>query len=467
MVTGSTEAAAEIGTDAIGERAQELLDCAMKAGAGEAEVFAQTGRSLSAKMEKGDLSQVQADEGSSLGLRVFVDGKLGFASTNQSDPESLEAVAADAVAIARMSPADDANVLPDPEPIEDAARLGHRMDPALASVGVAEVVERAQALAARAVEPDARISIDVASYSVVAGASVVLSSRGVDQRDRDAALTMSLMGFATDGDDTGGMDYRGTVVRDAADVDAELVRVADEVARATIGNLGATSGESYRGRVAFAPAALSSAILGPLFGSASAIAVQRGRSALADKIGEEIAPGIEVIDDPTDRASAGARAYDREGLPARRFALVEDGRLRSYFHNTYSATVDGTRSTGHAQGGARGVPGLGLHACVVGPTAADAPADEDAILAQLGSGLYVQRFSGSVDAASGDFSGTAKSARWVENGRVVRSVREVMLSGNAFEILRSGITLSQAQETLGGSSRVSWSLADGISVTAG
>ncbi|MEM9382730.1 MAG: TldD/PmbA family protein [Planctomycetota bacterium] len=467
MVTGSTEAAAEIGTDAIAERAQELLGRAMDAGAGEAEVFAQTGRSLSAKMEKGDLSQVQADESSILGLRVFVDGRLGFASTNQTDPDSLAAVATDAVAIARLSPPDEANVLPDPEAVDDAARLGHRMDPALASVGVGEVVERAQALAARAAEPDPRISIDVASYSVVAGASVVLSSKGVDQRDRDAALTMSLMGFATDGDDTGGMDYRGAVVRDAADVDGELARVADEVARATVGNLGATSGESYRGAVAFAPAALASAILGPLFGSASAIAVQRGRSALAGKIGEMVAPGIQVIDDPTDRASGGARAYDREGLPARRFALVEDGRLRSFFHNTYSATVDGTRSTGHAQGGARGVPGLGLHACVVGPTAADAPADEEAVLAALGSGLYVQRFSGSVDAASGDFSGTAKSARWVEDGQVVRSVREVMLSGNAFEVLGAGVTLSRAQEKLGGSSRVSWGLVEGVSVTAG
>ena len=144
-----------------------------------------------------------ADEGATLGLRVIVDGRLGFASTNQTDAASLERVADDAVAIAKLSPPDEANVLPEPETVDDAARMGHRMDTSPATLGVAEVVERAQELDARATEPDERISIDQASFSVVSGSSVVLSTKGVEQSDLDAALTMSLMGFATDGDETG------------------------------------------------------------------------------------------------------------------------------------------------------------------------------------------------------------------------------------------------------------------------
>lgn len=457
----------EVDAGALTDQAAKLLEFARTAGAGEAEVYGQSGTSLSAKMEKGDLGQVHADEGSTLGLRVIVDGRLGFASTNQTDDASLQAVANDAVAIAKLSPPDEANVLPAPGPVDDAARMGHRMDPSLASLGVGEVVERAREFNAKAAESDDRISVDQASFSVVSGASIVLSSKGVSQSDRDAALTMSLMGFATDGDETGGMDYRGTVVRDAVDVDAEIARLAAEFSANAVGNLGAQAGETYQGTVLFAPSALTTAILGPLLGSSSAIAVQRGRSAFAGKIGESVAPGIDVIDDPTDRASAGARAFDREGLPARRFEIVSDGRLQSFLHNAYSAAVDGVRSTGHAQGGPRGVPGLGVHAVVVGPSAEDAPEDEAAMLAALGRGLYVQRFSGTVDAASGDFSGTAKSARWVEDGQVVRSVQEVMLSGNAFEMLERGVRLSRAQERLGGSSLVAWGLVDGVSVTAG
>ncbi len=448
-------------------RASELLEMAQKAGATDAEVYGYGGRSLSAKVEKGDLGQVQADEGASLGLRVMIDGRLGFASTNQMRPDALQAVATDAVAIARLSPPDEANQLPDPADVEDSQRMRHHLDPALAGIDVAQVVERAQALSQTAVDHDARVSIDQASFSVVSGASVIVSSRGIRQSDEDAALTMSLMGLAVDGDETGGFDYRGAVVRSSAEVEAELQRIAREVAVSCIGNLGAQAGKTYTGPVAFAPAAFASSFLGPLLGGISAIAVQRGRSALAEKLGEQIAPGMTLIDDPTDPRVAGARAFDREGLPARRLPIVEDGVLKTFLHNAYSAAVGKTVSTGHAQGGPRSVPGLGCHAIRLEASAPGALADEAALLGALGTGLYIQRFSGSVDAASGDFSGTAKSARWVENGQVVRSVNEVMLSGNAFELLKGKTQLTQATERVGGSSQIPWALVDGVSVTAG
>lgn len=464
--TGTGTKAASV-AQALESRALELLEMAQKAGATEAEVYGYGGTSLSAKVEKGDLGQVQADEGSSLGLRVMIDGRLGFASTNQMRPEAMKAAAVDAVAIAKLSPPDEANVLPEPAEVDDSHRMRHHLDADLEGIDVAQVVERAQALSQAALDHDARVSIDQASFSVVSGASVVVSSRGIRQSDEDAALTMSLMGLAVDGDETGGFDYRGAVVRSSAEVEAELHRIAGEVARACIGNLGAKAGKTYQGPVAFAPAAFASSFLGPLLGGISAIAVQRGRSALADKLNQRIAPGLTLIDDPTDPRVAGARAFDREGLPATKLKIVDDGVLNTFLHNSYSAAVGKTQSTGHAQGGPRSVPGLGCHAIRIEASGADALQDEASLLAALGTGLYIQRFSGSVDAASGDFSGTAKSARWVENGVIVRSVNEVMLSGNAFELLNGSTQFTRATERVGGSSQIPWALVDGVSVTAG
>lgn len=466
MSPSTQERTAEVAQE-LEKRAAELLDMARTAGAMEAEVYGYGGTSLSAKIEKGDLGQVQADEGTSLGLRVLIEGRLGFASTNQMRPEAMRTVAEDAVAIAKLSPPDEANVLPEPGEVDDSHRMRHHLDGQLAGIEVAQVVERAQTLSRAAVDLDPRLSIDQASFSVVSGASVVVSSRGIRQSDEDAALTMSLMGLAVDGDDTGGFDYRGAVVRNYSEVEAELQRIAGEVSRACIGNLGATAGKTYKGPVAFAPAAFASSFLSPLLGGISAIAVQRGRSALAGKIGERIAPGLTLIDDPTDPRVAGARAFDREGVPAKKLHLIDDGVLKTYIHNTYSAAVDKTQSTGHAQGGPRSVPGLGCHAIRLESAQSDALADEAGMLKAMGTGLYIQRFSGSVDAASGDFSGTAKSARWVEDGVVVRSVNEVMLSGNAFALLDGSTQLTRATERVGGSSQIPWALIDGVSVTAG
>jgi PmbA protein len=89
------------------------------------------------------------------------------------------------------------------------------------------------------------------------------------------------------------------------------------------------------------------------------------------------------------------------------------------------------------------------------------------MLASLGTGLLVQRFSGSVDPASGDFSGVAKSARWVENGVEVRPVRETLIAGNAFELIERILALSSHNEPLMGSGRAPWALLDDLSVTAG
>ncbi|MDB2576430.1 TldD/PmbA family protein [Planctomycetota bacterium] len=451
-------------------RADLLIEAARAAGAQEVEVCARSGRSLSAKVEKGDLGQVQSDEGATCGLRVILDGRLGFASTNQASDEALRTMAAEAVAIARLSPPDEANVLSQPTTVDPGAFMGPRVDPALAAIGVREVVEGAQGLADAALARDPRLSVDQASFSAVSGGTLLVSTTGVRQFDFDAALSLSLMALAVDGDETGGFDYRGVAVRDKAALPAELDRIAGEVALSCIGNLGARAGKTYQGRVLFAPGALQSAILQPLLGSASAIAVQRGRSALSDRLGDCVAPGLSIVDDPTDRRSIGARAFDREGLAARRFDLLEEGVLNGFIHNGYSAAVDGVASTGHAQGGARGVPGLGFHALVIGPSAPEGgfegAADEAALMRALGEGLYIQRFSGSVDAASGDFSGTAKSARWIAGGEVQHAVQEVMISGNAFDVLSRGLEVSSQLERLGGSSQICWGLGDGISVTA-
>lgn len=461
-MSGAQEAA-----DALSRVAEEFLDLAKRAGAADAEVFGHGGTSLSAKVERGDLGQVQADEGTTLGLRVIVDGRLGFASTNQTDRTSLDMAARDAVEIARQSPADVANVLPEPHPLEPGRLMGPRVDPALASLEIADAVRLAQGLADATVQHDARISVDRASFSFVSASTVLLSTKGADCTDHDTAVTMGLMALAKEGDETGGLDYRGSVVRDFDRVEAESDRLARAVAASCVGNLGARAGSTYTGPVLFSPEAFATAFVAPLVSASSALAVQRGRSALGERRGEVVAGGLTIVDDPTDRAAAGAGAFDREGVPTSEFTLVEDGVLRSFLHNAYTAAVDGTTSTGHASGGARTVPSLGPHALQVASSVRDAPEDESALLRELGTGLYVHRIAGSVDAASGDFSGSAKSARWVENGEISHPVHEVMLSGNAFELLRESARASRTRTRPSGNALLPWALVDGVSVTAG
>jgi PmbA protein len=232
-----------------------------------------------------------------------------------------------------------------------------------------------------------------------------------------------------------------------------------------LGNLNAGAAASYRGPVLFAPAAFAEIFVQPILSSASALAVQRKRSAFADKLGAQIAAtALTISDDPTDTSLARATRFDREGQPAERCDIVAHGVLETYLHNAYTAHADGRAASGHANGGPRMLPGVGPHAIVVAPGDGG---DEGALFRALGRGLYVQRFSGSVEAASGDFSGVAKSARWIESGAPVRSLRETLISGNAFELLKGAITLGSTSERVMGVTRVPAAIVDGVTVTAG
>jgi len=454
------DAAAECA--ALSARCRALCERAAAAGADEAEVFGLRSESIAVGFEKDDMKLAQVDDGSTLGLRVFRDGRLGFASTNQAGEAALAAAARDALALAAINPPDPANRLPAASPVPAGPAL---VRPDTAAVTVERAVEIGRELVGRAKRADARLAIDKGTVRVGRSTRALANTAGADCAESDAAVSLSLFGMAVDGGDVGGFHYCGDVVRDLGRLEPALAQVVHEFVEVSLGNLAARAAESYRGPVLFAPDAFVEALVSPLIAAASAIAVQRGRSALAGRVGEAVAdPALSIVDDPGDPTLAGATGFDREGQPARRFELVAQGVLAGYLYNSYAAHVDGVASSGHAAGGARSVPGLGPHALCVG---VGTGGDLERMLAALGRGLYVQRFSGTVDPASGDFSGVAKSARWVEGGAIVGSVRETLLSGNAFELLRRLVVLSSAAQRRGGSLRAPHALIDGVSVTAG
>ncbi|MFT7678421.1 MAG: PmbA protein [Planctomycetota bacterium] len=444
------------------EAAKQLVEAAQAKGADQAEAFASGGEMTQVAFEDSDLKQVQMDEFCSVGLRVIVDGRQGFCSTNQLGEASLQQAAEDALALARMAPPDAFNGLP--PTVEHGPALDMlSADPLELSLD--QTVQSGMELIGRVMARDARLSLDKADVTLSRVSQGLVNSLGAEQAESDAQVSVSVFGMAVDGDDVGGFDYACERTRRQGQLQHCIEETVRTFADGALGNLAAGSAESYEGPVLFAPSAFLSAFVSPLLAAASSMAVQRGRSALEGKLGQQVTNDVlTILDDPHNLELAGAGSFDREGQPTRRFELLKAGVLQGLFYNGYSAQVDGVVSTGHARGGARGVPGLGPHAVhVLGGSGGSS----EELTRTLGKGLLVQRFSGSVDPASGDFSGVAKSARWVENGQVVRSVKETLIAGNAFELLRGQLSLSSTPESLMGVSLAPWALVDGLSVTAG
>jgi PmbA protein len=441
---------------------ERLVERARALGADEAEAAGVVWRSISVRYEKGDLKLAQVDRGTTLGLRVFRGKRLGFTSTNQTDDRAIEACAKDALTLAGFSPPDAHNVLPPARPI---AKLAVLVDPRIVELPIERAVEIASAFVERSKAGDARLSVDSAGVETTAAARAVATTAGVRASEADASLSLSVFGMAIDGEDVGGFHYTGDAIRRIDDLERSAERCAEEFSSVCLGNLGARRAEAYAGPVLFAPDAFLEVFVDPLVSAASAIAVQRGRSPLAGKVGTRIAaPLLSIVDDPTDLSLAGAGAFDREGQPCGRFPIVGSGALESFLYNGYAAAVERRASTGHAAGTARSVPGLGTHAIAVAGGAGGSRHDLERA---LGRGLLVRRFSGSIDPASGDFSGVAKSARWIEAGAEAFPVRETLIAGNVFALLPRIVALSTDAERCSGQARAPYACVDGLRVTAG
>ena len=75
----------------------------------------------------------------------------------------------------------------------------------------------------------------------------------------------------------------------------------------------------------------------------------KGASFLIGQLGQQIAPDfVTIYDDGRMPGGLGTRPFDGEGLPTRKQAMVERGRLASYILDTYSGKKLGLPSTGNA-----------------------------------------------------------------------------------------------------------------------
>ncbi len=118
----------------------------------------------------------------------------------------------------------------------------------------------------------------------------------------------------------------------------------------------------------------------------------------------------------------------------RRKLLIEDGVLKGFLHNTYTAKKGGTASTGNAvRGGINGLPTVGITNFYI----EKGKRTRYPLTADISNGIYITDTMGihTANPISGDFS-VGVSGFWIKNGVIVHPVREAVFSGNIFDMLQ-------------------------------
>src|SRR5437870_12459250 len=96
---------------------------------------------------------------------------------------------------------------------------------------------------------------------------------------------------------------------------------------------------------------------------------------------------------------SGTGPFDGEGIPTRRTVVIENGVLKSYLLNTYTARKLNLRTTANASRGLAGTPGIGPGNYFLQP----GPRTPQQLIADVKDGLYVTEFMGmGVNLVTGD-----------------------------------------------------------------
>ena len=399
----------------------DLIAAARAAGADAADAVLVAGTSVSVACRLGRTEQVERAEGRDLGLRVFLGQRAAMVSATSVDPAGFAALAARAVAMARVVPEDPfaglAETAAPPEPV--ALDLDDPAEPEVAALTARALAAEAAALAVPGVTNSEGAEAGFGRTESFLVTSAGFAGRAVRTGHSVSAAVLAGAGTAMQRD----YDHHGTVWLEDLDPPEAIGRSAGERA---VARLNPTRPKTAAVPVVYAPRVAGS-LLGHLAGAINGASVARGTSFLKDRMGERLfAPGVRILDDPRRVRGLRSRGFDGEGTPTAARALVEDGVLTSWLLDGRSARQLGLRSTGHAARGTGGPSGpaasnLYLAAGAVSPAA---------LMADIGFGLYVTELIGmGVNPITGDYSRGA-AGFLIRDGKLAEPVAEITIAGN-------------------------------------
>jgi PmbA protein len=406
--------------------AQDIVRRAMKGGATAAECVVREGDEFSTLVRLGQVETLKESGAKSIGVRVFFGQRAASTYSSDFSREGLDRMVKSALELAKITSEDPFGGIP---PADQLGQLDGDLDlyhEDVYSLPGPERIEYARRAEKAALDFDPRIkNSEGGSFDAATGHKVLANSHGFVGEFSRSYCSVTAVPIAQN--DDGGMqrDYWYSVARTLSKLDAPE-KVGKVAAQRTLRRLGAKKAKTAKVPIVFDPM-VSMSILEHIFEGINGDSVYRGASFLAGKLGQKIAgDNVTVIDDGTIPGGFGTSPFDGEGIRTRRTVVIENGVLKSYLLNTYTAKKLGLQTTGNASRGLAGTPGIGPGNYFLQPGTKSAKE----LIGEIKEGLYVTEFLGQgVNLVTGDYSRGA-SGLWISGGELTYPVEEITVAGN-------------------------------------
>ncbi|MEW6217081.1 MAG: TldD/PmbA family protein [Candidatus Bipolaricaulota bacterium] len=354
-------------------------------------------------------------------VRAWVDGKTGVVHTNDLSLDGLAHAAAEAAAMARAQTRPAGYTPPEPLPVKEVQMWDE-------ATWEADPAERAR-LVARVVKGAAAVGFNASGALSTGGAEIwVRSTRGVavHHRTSSARFVTVVLGKS------GGSGY-------AEFSSARLAEFAPEEAA----ERALTKAQASEKRIAVEPGEYTvvleepavATLLGMLSGMGfSARALLEKRSFMDGKFGQKLVSDLVTVYDDGLHPKTTIMPFDFEGMPKKRVYFFRNGVAEGVVHDTRTATLMKTESTGHAlPPPASGWSPIPMH-LVMEPGNAGA-AD---LLSGVKRGLLVTRFhyARPVDPMRGVITMMTRDGTFlIEDGKVGSAVEDMRITESGLRAL--------------------------------
>lgn len=398
-----------------------LSDVLAASHADETEVlFSGTDAALT-RYTRNEIHENVIETDSVLNIRAVFGKRVGVASTNRLDRQSIADAVARASAIAQLAPADEqfpglppgGTVTPLPGAFDTTTAAASADDRAAAVAVIASVMHHHQLHAA-------------GYFATRSDVIAVANSKGVRTyfRATDASVNIKAIGEDSSG-------YAEGFARSVQAID--VGKLAEVAAKKAVDGKDPAPLAPGRYTAILEPAAFRE-FLGYLsWAGLGAQALDEGSSFMAGRIGEKVmGDNVTITDDGAHPLGAGI-PFDFEGVPRQRVAMIENGIAKDVVYDSYYAAKMNHANSGHALPAPNSQGPFPLNIVVTPGTRSQAE-----LIREVERGVLISRtwYIRLVDQRKLLITGMTRDGLFlIEHGRVTRGLRNMRFNESIIEAL--------------------------------
>lgn len=407
------------------EMLSQVKKNALNQGASECDIIMRSGKDLSISAFEQNIDKYQVSSSQIIGLRVIKDKKVGLASSESLDTESLETMVKQAINNSNFSSeAKHQSIKSNCErPLEQNSEENFKND----STPIDQKIKLALELESKVKDFDNNAQTPYTAYGEGESEVYYTNSDGCSTYQKQnhfqcytSALLKSDQGNAT--------HFEFSLGKNFSQLNAELC--AEKSYHIAKQLLTATPCSTGKYDVIFDTNNLGD-LYGAFSGLFSAQTAMEGKNRFKDQLGQIVASDLlSIMDCPRYKDAFHQHHFDDEGYTMNDVNLLSNGRLESFLHSSETANYFNVAHNGRSNRGPKSSLNVTSTSTVIAP-GSTSDIYNGTILKIIGlDGLH----SGT-NMTSGDFSLGARGFL-IKDGEITQAVKGITVSGNFFELLK-------------------------------